>query len=200
MIIFDLDATLADCEHRRHFIDPSKRLDCYCHSPSDLKQMEGWYYLDDVSYPKSRVKFTPDYKSFYDDCDKDTPIWPVVEVYEELTIRKSEIQIWSGRCDSVREKTIEWLKYIVGNSSYLQLRMRPIGNTEPDDQLKERWFDEYLNSMYPKLEEPTKENQEKIYHRKNPIDFVFDSDPKSIKMWRRRGIFVFNCAQHDEEF
>lgn len=27
MIIFDLDGTLADCEHRRHFVDPSDNPD-----------------------------------------------------------------------------------------------------------------------------------------------------------------------------
>ncbi len=32
------------------------------------------------------------------------------------------------------------------------------------------------------------------------IDFVFDDRPKVIRMWRRRGIFVFNCCQHDREF
>jgi hypothetical protein len=54
--------------------------------------------------------------------------------------------------------------------------------------------------MWPKLPGPDIENQGKVFFRKAPIDSVFDSDPESIKMWRRRGIFVFNCAQHDEEF
>lgn len=31
MIIFDLDGTLADCEHRRYFVDPSKNPDYTCY-------------------------------------------------------------------------------------------------------------------------------------------------------------------------
>ena len=62
-----------------------------------------------------------------------------------------------------------------------RLKMRPIGDSTPDDVLKERWLDEALAQG------------------KN-IDFVFDDRPKVIRMWRRRGIFVFNCAQHDKEF
>ena len=59
--------------------------------------------------------------------------------------------------------------------------MRPIGDFTPDDELKEKWLDEALS-------------------REEIIDFVFDDRPKVIRMWRKRGIFVFNCNQTDEEF
>jgi hypothetical protein len=71
--------------------------------------------------------------------------------------------------------------------------MRPIGDNTPDDQLKERWFNEYNANLWPKLEKDTPEG--KVFSRKDPIDFVFDSQPASIKMWRRHGVFVFNCSQ-----
>lgn len=38
------------------------------------------------------------------------------------------------------------------------------------------------------------------YFRKEKIDFVFDADPDSIAMWRRRGIFVFDVNQSEKEF
>ena len=60
-----------------------------------------------------------------------------------------------------------------------------------------RWLREYYDSLYPKLDKDAIEGTE--YYRKEKIEFVFDSEPKSIAMWRRRGVFVFNCCQHDEE-
>jgi hypothetical protein len=189
MIIFDLDGTLADCEHRLHFVDYIKVKTSYG------SQAIRYHGPNEGNYDPNKTKmyheetgdiWKRDWKSFYEACDQDKPIWPVIEVYEELTIRKSHIQIWSARCESVRSKTEEWLKYFVGNSSYSELKMRPIGENAPDDQLKERWLNEEV-MLGP-------------FESKTLIDFVFDSDPKSIAMWRRRGIFVFNCCQYDGEF
>lgn len=189
MIIFDLDGTLADCEHRRHFIDPSKN---EWYAPNYV-YMKLWAHI------KTGKIFKPDYQSFYEACDKDEPIIPVINIFYDILERRNfdEIEIWSGRSESVRDKTEKWL---MDNSLPLaiKLKMRPIGNTEPDEILKERWLDEYLDSMYPRLEIPTKDGE--VLHRKSPVEFVFDDRPKVIRMWRRRGIFVFNCCQHDEEF
>jgi len=68
--------------------------------------------------------------------------------------------------------------------------MRPIGDNAPDDVLKEKWLDEasiYVNGLSGRI------------GRSDPIDFVFDSDPSSIAMWRRRGIFVFEVNQNPEK-
>ena len=199
MIIFDLDGTLADCEHRRHFVDPSKRDDCYYHSLSDLNQMEGWYYNDrfKMGEPPRPMRFDPDWKAFYEACEQDKPILPVFSFFN--TIRQyTDVQIWSGRCESVREKTIHWFMnkvpirphYWNEESWNYVLKMRPIGDNTPDDQLKERWLDEYLSL-------PTMDT---VGGDINNVEFVFDDRPKVVRMWRRRGIFVFNCAQHDGEF
>lgn len=191
MIIFDLDGCLADCEHRRHFVDPSKRQDCYYRELSNLKQMQGWYYLDDVSYPKSRMKFKPDWKAFYEACDKDLPIREVISIFKQLTYAGfgNEFHIWSARCQSVFKKTDDWIHE--NDLFYNELKMRPIGDNTPDAELKEKWLDEYLSL-------PTMDFGENGIMPK--IDFVFDSDPKSIEMWRRRGIFVFDVNQSVRSF
>ncbi len=204
MIIFDLDGTLADCEHRRHFVDPSYRDDCYYHLPATLTQSEGWYYKDVLlmCYPPKAKKFIPDWKAFYEACDKDIPIQPVIELWnQQISLGMMGVhQIWSGRCESVRDKTEKWLDKNLLCFEPKQLKMRPIGDNTPDDQLKEKWLDEYIASMWPKLPAPTQDNQKEIYCRKDPIEYVFDSDPKCINMWRRRGIFVFDVNQHPGEF
>ncbi len=187
MIIFDLE-TLADSEHRRHFVDPSKRTDCYYHELSDLNQMAGWYYSDRfrMSDPPKPMKFIPDWDEFLHACGEDIPINPVIEIFRQLNddeYNDTEIQIWSGRCESVREKTEKWLHKHTSFSrmNCRVLKMRPIGDNTPEHELKEKWLEETY--------EDTK------WGAKTPIEFVFDSDPKSIEMWRRRGIFVFDCNQ-----
>lgn len=197
MIIFNLDGTLADCEHRRHFVDPSYRDDCYCHFPATLEQSEGWFYNDVflMSDPPKAKKFVPDWHSFYDACDKDDPIESVIEIWNDkisLGMMGSH-QIWSGRCESVRDKTEKWLyKHLICFQPN-QLKMRPIGDNTADDVLKERW----LNERCADLITAQIEGRNPSGH---DIDFVFDDRPKVIRMWRRRGIFVFNCCQHDGEF
>lgn len=182
MIIFDLDGTLADCEHRRHYVDPLKNdgVIQWCDT-STGKTHYGTGYIDGIFQ-----KWKPNWEAFYDDCDKDTPIQQSVEIYESLLFENDircghEIEIWSGRCESVRKKTELWLELHVWGSVSRKLRMRKIGDSTPDDILKERWLDESLSED-------------------KKIDFVFDDRPKVVRMWRRRGIFVFDANQSREEF
>lgn len=199
MIIFNLDGTLANCEHRRHFVDPSK--------DADIIQMADGDWVYKANYPQEKYFWKPNWPAFYDACDYDTPIEPVIRMFRYQMTRytssdqKINWQIWSGRYESVRKKTEDWLdKYIITlGFGPDRLKMRPIGDNTPDDVLKERWLDEYLASMWPKLP-PPEQGKDKVFYRKDPINFVFDSDPKSIAMWRRRGVFVFNCAQSTGEF
>ena len=186
MIIFDLDGVLADCEHRRHFIQEPPM---WIENPRVLQNP-----LESASITNPEwYNFKSDWKSFYEACDKDKPIREVVNVFRQLALGwKTKIMIWSGRCESVRQKTQDWLFYSgIGAFNNESLKMRPIGDTTPDDQLKDKWLDEYL--LLPNMDIANCPNA-------NSIEFVFDSDPKSIAMWKRRGIFVLNCCQEDKEF
>jgi hypothetical protein len=195
MIIFDLDGTLADCEHRRHFVDPEKNENYFRYNGDEFRG-----YKDGQA--QLHVKWKPDWDAFHEACDKDTPIEPVIEMWDiQISLGMMHAhEIWSGRSESVRKKTEEWLGEHLLCFDPKQLKMRPIGDYTPDDQLKERWLDEYIASMWPKLPYPTEENKEKVFYRKDPIKFVFDDRPKVIRMWQRRGIFVFNCNQKEGEF
>jgi hypothetical protein len=183
MIIFDLDGTLADCEHRRHFVDPLKNPNVI-HGIPPGKFKPGINILADFDRITGE-EWKPDWQAFYEACDQDIPIIPSISILITLWIKEGmDIEIWSGRCESVRDKTQKWLeKYIFSYGiEATPLKMRPIGDNTPDDQLKERWLDEHIAAGG------------------EPIDMVFDDRPKVIRMWRRRGIFVFNCCQHDQEF
>lgn len=183
MIIFDLDGTLADCEHRRHFVDPTKIINPKYNNSDWIKSLspEG----DFLGYVNIREqkKFTPDWKSFYEAYDEDKPIEPVIKYWaDQISLGAlGSHMIWSGRCESVREKTEKWLyKHLLCFESH-QLKMRPMGDSTPDNVLKEKWLDE-------------------VIVQGEEIEFVFDNRPKVIRMWRRRGIFVFNCCQHIHAF
>jgi hypothetical protein len=200
MIIFDLDGSLACCEHRRHFVDPEKNPNVYLHE-------DKWLYLDDYSYPKSRVRWKPDWSAFYEACDKDMPIEPVIEVFRRLM--RFHVEIWSGRCESTRDKTMKWIQKNICYGTYVEhtrnevklfdacdipLKMRPEGDNTPDDELKEKWLDErilyqYCNLCYGSIDMncPCK---------KSAVDFVFDDRKKVRDMWQRRGIFVFDVNQN----
>ncbi len=191
MIIFDLDGTLADCEHRRHFVDPKKnagykrRWGCTKDEFENNKLIPEEYIKIETTplecHDSIYQKFNPDFKSFYEACDKDTiiePTWTVIrnmfgwDYYED-------VHIWSGRCESVRKKTENWLEkhYI----PYRHLKMRPIGDSTPDEVLKQKWLDEALAEG-------------------KKIEFVFDDRKKVCDMWVRRGIFVFDVSQGKGDF
>lgn len=183
MIIFDLD-TLADSDHRQHFVDPKKNTNYFFWTHKDFPEFKGgWYHKTEVDdeYPEMLRPFKHNWKSFHESCDKDKPIHSVTRIFKFLE-NEYEVQIWSGRCESVREKTREWLyehmHVLIEPNIFkaITLKMRPIGDNTPYHELKKKWLDEELS-------------------KGNKIEFVFDSDPKSIEMWKRRGIFVFDCNQ-----
>ncbi len=164
MIIFDLDGTLADIEHRCYLIDSEKNV-CRCGD-------------GEVECPRHQF-FKPRWDAFFEACDKDKPNRSVIEVFDCLTMQGHIIEIWSGRSESVRQKTILWLiDHVPCFSSKVLLKMRPHGDSTPDDQLKEAWLDEALALG-------------------KRIELVFDDRSKVVKMWRRRGIPCFQVAEGD---
>ena len=161
MIIFDLDGTLADCEHRRHFVSEHHWNKLRGSIPPPIPHFDGCW--------------KPDWKAFYEACDKDYRIEPTVALLNSIfrtfiwgdyrDSSKVPIEIWSGRCESVRQKTVEWF-YRNSVPTTIKLKMRPIGDYTPDDQLKERWLDEHIAGGGM------------------PIEMVFDDRPKVVRMCR----------------
>lgn len=186
MIIFDLDGTLADCEHRRHFIDPEKDLNL-----RTMKYKDGSFLVHNLESPEL-YKWKPDYEAYDSACEGDEPIQPVIDILLSMIGHKFKCEIWTGRSELVRAKTEYWINKHVCPMQWgdIRLKMRPIGNNEPVCDLKERWMFE----------------RSKIDHNHRPpgikldpqIEMVFDSDPDSIDMWKNRGIFVFDCRQGRE--
>ena len=188
MIIFDLD-TLADCEHRKHFIIKHVACDHWHKIPN--------HPVDMCNDCKERWrKWKPDYQSFNDACDKDTVIDPVMRTFSRYWIgeKPCHVEIWADRYESSREKTLNWFldSYFFGLFDHEKkvlnsiLKMRPIDDNTPYHELKEKWLDDTYEDYK--------------FGPKTNIEFVFDNDAESIKMWKKRGIFVFDCNQNDKRF
>lgn len=183
MIIFDLDGTLANCEHRRHFVDPNKNPQFECsnywidpigniHHELDMPGFPIWHRKDNFQ------PWKPDWKSFYEACDQDLPNEPIIDLYNKLS-QNYPIEIWSGRSESVRDKTENWLlKYTQPFYSISNLKMRPIGDSTPDEVLKEKWLDETIAEG-------------------KTIEMVFDDRDKVVAMWRSRDITCLQVADGD---
>ncbi len=187
MIIFNIDHTLANCQHRKHFIQ--KPWD-HCHNCYLLltknrgkseRKLEGL-----CKCGRDPFNWEEDRQGYYEACDKDDPIEPAL-----LALRRfynyEDIQFWTGRCESVRDKTIDWiLKQIPCFAPRRwfdkNLKMRPLQDFSTESTIKEVWLDEFLNS------------------NECPIQLVFDGHEKSVRMWRRRGIFVFDVKQPEGGF
>lgn len=142
IIIFDLDGTLANIEHRRHLVTNGRN-----------------------SWDK-----------FYEECVKDTPNVPVMMIYKILQEQTNiRMVILSGRSEAVRKQTDKWL--LDNHILYETLKMRPVGDYTPDDELKLKWLNELRNQEI--------------------VACVFDDRKKVVDMWRREGLCCFQVAEGD---
>jgi hypothetical protein len=195
LYIFDLDGTLADLKHRRHFVSlqdgsavTSRHFDKGIYRGLNSR-VPGDYWIEipgtgKWSFDPSDIKFKPDWDAFHAACVDDTPIAALVDVLACVHHNESDIWIWSGRMDTVREKTLTWLGRHVSPcfkwaEESLTLRMRPAGDHTPDDQLKESW----LHTMSP-------EDRARLV-------MVFDDRDRVVSMWRRNGVVCAQVAEGD---
>lgn len=110
-IIFDLDGTIADIEHRRWMVDKT--------------------YL-------GAQGLKPDWTAFFEACVRDKPNLHVIYLMTLLHQNNNIIDIWSGRSESVRPQTEAWLKE--HQVPYQRLIMRPAQNFIEDEVLKKSWI------------------------------------------------------------
>lgn len=116
IVIFDLDGTLADIEHRLHHIRPVKCL----------------HVAGEQIEPKA------DWKAFFAACDQDKPILEIIEVLFALHTVGCAIWVVSGRAADTRDKTLAWLHQYALTPD--KLLMRQPDDHQPDDELKEGWI------------------------------------------------------------
>jgi hypothetical protein len=102
---------------------------------------------------------------------------PVYDAISALAMAFPIILV-SGRGEEYRQVTEQWLER--NNVTYHELFMRKAEDFRPDDEVKSELADEV----------------EKTYK----ILGVFDDRQRVVRMWRSRGIFVFDVSQGNGEF
>lgn len=140
IIIFDLDGTLANIDHRMKYIEGGRR----------------------------------DWDEFFENCDKDMPIESICTLYRVLSKTDYSLRIWTGRSETVKDKTKKWLEKF--DIDYDELRMRPEEDYRPDYELKKEWVQEV---------------------GKDRIKLVFEDRPQVIEMWREIDVRVVEVSQKD---
>ena len=195
-IIFDLDSTLADCDHRLHYIT------------SDGRKGSPRQHPD------------PDWDAFFDACDKDEPIPETIALFHRIvdsTVERRDsfacdttLSIWSARSSQCYTKTLAWLKehmnlsrngdptideglslhrstlyayhrddwLRIGRSMLIDFRMRLEGHYINDVALKQAWLRCAGDS------------------RTSP-NLVFEDRSRVVAMWRREGLLCCQVAPGD---
>ena len=122
-----------------------------------------------------RVPLLPDWDAFYSACDKDSPIWPVIDVYDGLLGSFGRtVHIWSGRRETELTKTLYWFDEH-GIQHPDNFRMRLDGDHRSDTIVKGQWLD--AADFVPSL--------------------VFEDRTSVVQMYRDRGIQVCQVAPGD---
>lgn len=120
LYIFDIDGTLADNSHRKHFVE--KRDD----------SLEDW---------------KPDWRAFEAACGSDAPNYPVIRTLGKIWQAMSEVWFFTGRSEKSREVTMQWLAYNTPLGFDIpnhHLVMRMDGDTRPDHVIKQEMLDAML--------------------------------------------------------
>ena len=132
--------------------------------------------IADIRHRRALVTGAKKNFDLFDDlCVDDGLNVEVAMILKLLKQVKWKIYIFSGRSERVRVQTEDWLRKMM--IRYDLLVMRPVGNYEPDDELKRKWLHSVIN---PK-----------------EIVAVFDDRQKVVDMWRAEGLVCFQVAKGD---
>ncbi len=188
MIIFDFNC-LADDSHRRHFIEPPEN-DCgLCYDYlTDIETQKDCKYV--CMCGRKPADWRLDYSAYEAAAVHDKPIKKPIYILNVINPYKKKIFLWSSRHLSTKEQINKWIldNVCFGNFITLEqikLKMRPDEDDTPQELLFEGWLFDLCEFS----------GSDKGVINKHPIDIVFSSHKPTIDMFRRIGVFVFDCNQ-----
>ena len=126
---------------------------------------------DRVKYINQEPK---DWDSFYDACDEDSVNEPVAAVFRTLRY-DYEIRIVTGRRESVRETTIDWLERNDLAFYGCAIHMRKDGDTRHDTIVKPELIEDF----------------------KDRILMIFEDRQSMVDKWRELGYTCLQVAPGD---
>jgi hypothetical protein len=109
---------------------------------------------------------------YFDLCHLDSPVEAVIRVVNTMIWGGHEVHLMTARVDTVKDKTIEWLKQ--HNVNYSSITFRPADSRVQDNVLKTLWAD--------KLGGPSR------------VLFVLEDRQRVVDAWRSAGYTCFQVA------
>lgn len=116
-------------------------------------------------------------------ADLDFICQPVAKALSAFYKTGTQIIFVTGREEKFETPTRAFLERVCENYdfNYLFLKMRKNGDFRKDTIIKEEIFQEHIFGKYN-------------------ITAVFDDRPSVVKMWREKGLFVFDCNYNGRDF
>lgn len=114
-----------------------------------------------------------DWDAFYEHCDEDEPIDEMCQLVADLFVLGRDIVFCTGRRESVREKTKNWLTQNVISTYDDELLMRKDGDWRHDTEVK------------PELLQKAGISPDKVY-------FILEDRDSMVAKWRELG---YRCLQ-----
>lgn len=190
IVICDIDGTIADCEHRRHFVNTT----CdYCGGNGrDGKECVTTTKEKEEGVVATHMK--RDWDGFFSKMHEDTIIESTLELLHNYVEQGKKIIFVSARPEKYRKVTEDWLyfNYIYPIRSadyalsleedpvipYEALLMRPDNDTKDDTIVKQAILDTYFD--------------------KSTIHAVIDDRPSVVRMWRDNGLEVIDVGDGED--
>ena len=114
-----------------------------------------------------------DWDAFYEHCDEDEPIDEMCQLVADLFVLGRDIVFCTGRRESVREKTRNWLTQNIMSTFDSELLMRKDGDWRHDTEVK------------PELLQKAGITPDKVY-------FILEDRDSMVAKWRELG---YRCLQ-----
>ena len=194
-IIFDIDGTLMDINHRRHFVEGETK---------DWKSFVANMKYDIPNTLVARV-FNQLLGGHDPDNSEDNCIFFLtgrMETQRDITIKHLYDcgYEWEKQNYDLREHHEGWEAVLF---------MRPNDDYRGDSELKSELFDKLLNTLYPCYEDANlydqnnmteyeyNENREEDILKFQKETIIFDDRQSVVDMWRARGLTCFQVAEGD---
>jgi len=218
IVICDLDGTLTDCAHRRHWVSPDivkgdlvKRK--YTHGPdrrnyivkwietpkqgvpvAGLEAVDGSREIDECIIDIKKVKR---WDKFFEEVSKDPPITPIIDLVKHLCTGYKDspynLIFMSGRPEKTRKDTLEWLR----DNGLCYRFITPNGEVRGTAV-----YDTWETLLYMRPDNDTREDfvvKQELYEKhikgQHDVAFVLDDRDQVVKLWRSLGLTCLQVAE-----
>jgi hypothetical protein len=181
-IIVDIDGTLANVEHRRHFLNPDKLSKCCnaerCYEENSYN-IYGFGSTNRVCTEcgEKFIPKKPDWKSFNEAMVDDTPNKWCTEIINNMCKYQYDLFFLSGREEEYRELTVKQIyKWLCMTPSDFSLFMRPTKDYRSDVEIKREIYEKEIKDKYNVL-------------------FCLDDRQSIVDLWRELGLVCLQCDE-----